>query len=200
MKNKSLLITAFILILVAQWLVPAQMISEHEDVAANGKVFKFKTAPVDPYDAFRGKYIILNFKENQGKVTEQNRKLNYGDEIFVTFADSSGYALVASVLLEKPENTSDYVKAKVDYIDNTIGLFPISKTGARPKLFVHIDYPFERYYMNEVKAPEAEIAYNKSTRERKDNVYAQVAIKNGVGIVKDVIIDNVSIRDYVEKQ
>jgi uncharacterized membrane-anchored protein len=198
MKNKSVYIIAFILIVIAQWLVPAQIISEHEDVAANGKVFRFKTAPVDPYDAFRGKYIILSFKENKGKITSQTKQLNYGDEIFVTFADSSGYALVESVSVEEPKNNQVYVKAKVDYIDNNF-IFFNSKKQKNAAQAVHIDYPFERYYMNEIKAPKAETAYNESNRERKDNVYAEVAIKNGVGIVKDVIIDNIPIKDYVDK-
>ena len=197
MKNKSVYVAAFVLILIAQWYVPAQMISEHEDVAANGKVLKFKTAPVDPYDAFRGKYIILNFKENKGKITKETKALNYGDAIFVTFTDSAGYALVGAVLADEPKDTSVYVKAKVDYIDNNA--FLLNSKVKRPMVFIHINYPFERYYMNEKKAPKAETAYQESNRETKNNVYAQIAIKNGVGVVKDVLIDNKSIKDYVVK-
>ena len=73
MKTKLVYITAFVLIVLAQWYVPALMISEHEDVAANGKVLKFKTAPIDPYDAFRGKYIMLNFRDDKGKVTKETK-------------------------------------------------------------------------------------------------------------------------------
>lgn len=195
MKSKSVYVAAFVLIVLAQWYVPAQMISEHEDVAANGKVLRFITAPVDPYDAFRGKYIILNFREDKGEITKETKSLNYGDDIYVTFTDSSGYALVESVLVAEPMDNSVYVKAKVDYIDNNI--FLVNSKVKRPMASIHIDYPFERYYMNEIKAPKAETAYQESNREAKDNVYAQIAIKNGIGVVKDVIIDNKSIKDYV---
>lgn len=197
MKNKSVYIVAFVLVVIAQWYVPAQMIGEHEDVATNGKVLKFITAPVDPYDAFRGKYIILNFKEDKGEITKETKALNYGDDIYVTFTDSSGYALVASVLTDEPKDNPVYVKAKVDYVDNNV--FLLNSKVKRPMVSIHIDYPFERYYMNEIKAPKAETAYRESNREAKDNVYAQIAIKNGVGVVKDVIIDNKSIKDYVDK-
>jgi uncharacterized membrane-anchored protein len=198
MRNRSVYIIAFVLIVVAQLWVPAQMISEHEDVAANGKVLKFKTAPIDPYDAFRGKYIILNFREDKGKITQGTKKLNYGDAIFVTFKDSSGYALVESVLADEPKGNPVYVKAKVDYIDNNF-IFFNSKKEKNTAQSIHIDYPFERYYMNEAKAPKAETAYNRTNRDAKNNVYAEIAIKNGVGVVKDVIIENVSIKDYVGK-
>lgn len=197
MKNKSVYVAAFVLLVLAQWYVPAQMISEHEDVATNGEVLKFITAPVDPYDAFRGKYIILNFKEDKGKITKETKSLNYGADIYVTFTDSSGYALVESVLVDEPKDNPVYVKAKVDYIDNN--LFLLNSKVKRPRLNIHIDYPFERYYMNEIKAPKAETAYQESNRQEKDKVYAQIAIKNGIGVVKDVIIDNKSIKDYVDK-
>lgn len=199
MKNKSVYIGLFAFVVFAQWFVPAQMISDHEDVAATGKVFKFKTAPIDPYDAFRGKYVNLNFKENKGNITKETKSLNYGDDIYVTFKDSSGFALVEIISIKEPQNTSAYVKAKVDYVDNNyLGLVNL-KTKRQPALAIHIDYPFERYYMNEIKAPKAETAYQENSRQAKDNMYANVAIKNGVGVVNDVIIDNKSIKDYVDK-
>ena len=197
MKTKSVYITAFVLIVLAQWYVPAQMISKHEDVAANGKVLKFKTAPIDPYDAFRGKYIMLNFRDHKGKVTKETKALNNGDDIYVTFTDSLGYALVESVLVDEPKDNPVYVKAKVDYVDNN--MFLINSKVKHSTAAIYINYPFEHYYMNEIKAPKAETAYQENNRETRDNVYAQVAIKNGVGVVKDVIIDEKSIKDYVDK-
>lgn len=197
MKNKLIYIGVFILVVFAQWFVPSQMILEHEDVATNGKVFKFSTSPIDPYDAFRGKYIQLNFKEDTGNVNTETKSLNYGDDIYVTFKDSSRFALVDSISINEPKNTSVYIKAKVSYVDNNYLGFVNSK-GKRPVLSIHIIYPFERFYMNEIKAPKAETAYRENSRQTKDNVYALIAIKNGVGVVNDVIIDSKSIKDYVD--
>jgi uncharacterized membrane-anchored protein len=196
MKNKSIYLILFIAVVIAQWLIPIVMISHQEDTLSTGKIFKFKTEPVDPYDAFRGKYISLRFKEDRAKINKETKKLNYGDAIFVTFIDSSGYALVDAVLVREPKDTQIYVKAKVSYVDNSILL---NSKVKQPRFSIHINYPFERYYMNETKAPMAETAYRENNQQTKDNVYAQVAIKNGVGIVKDVIIDGVPIKDYVKK-
>ena len=57
MKTSKLLIGCFALVAVAQLTVPAWMIVSHERTLLTGKVFKFRTAPVDPYDAFRGRYV-----------------------------------------------------------------------------------------------------------------------------------------------
>src|SRR5690554_461138 len=64
MDNKKFLFIAFILVAIIQLAVPAKMIWDKENVLKSGKEFKFETAPVDPTDPFRGKYIALNYKEN----------------------------------------------------------------------------------------------------------------------------------------
>jgi uncharacterized membrane-anchored protein len=161
------------------------------------KILKFRTAPIDPYDAFRGKYIYLNFANDRVPVTKETKNLGNNDDIFVTFRDSAGYALVASVSVTEPTASSEYVKAKVDYVDNRTAKFNIS-FNPRSRLFVYIDYPFDRFYMNEDKAPQAEKVYSGFTNDLKKNVYAEVAIKNGVGVVKDVFVDGVPIKDFVK--
>jgi hypothetical protein len=54
--------------------------------------------------------------------------------------------------------------------------------------------------MNEFKAPQAEQTYAESVNDIKKSVYAEVAIKNGTGVIKEVMIDNIPIKDYVKKQ
>lgn len=198
MKSKSILLIAFILVVIAQLLVPIQMIRNQEDILTTGKILKFKTAPIDPYDAFRGKFIYLDFADDKIPVNDDTRKLKYNDDIYVIFRDSSGYALPLSASLSEPNSSSVYIKAKVNYVDSRA--IKINKSiNHRDKLHVYIDYPFNRFYMNEHKAPEAEKAYNSANRNLKGNVYAEVAIKNGVGVVRDVFIDGISIKDYVNK-
>lgn len=199
MKSKSILLIAFILVVVAQLFVPIQMISSQEDTLTTGKILKFKTAPVDPYDAFRGKFIYLNFANDKIAVNDETRKLKYNDDIFITFKDSAGYALPLSASLTEPNSTSEYIKAKVDYVDSRANIKFNSSVNPHNRLFVYIDYPFDRFYMNEDKAPEAEKAYNNASGNLKENVYAEVAIKNGVGVIKNVYIDNIAIKDYVNK-
>lgn len=61
--NRNLLLALLVVLAAAQLAVPASMIVQRETVLTQGRVYKFKTAPVDPVDAFRGRYVALRFEE-----------------------------------------------------------------------------------------------------------------------------------------
>ncbi len=79
----------------------------------------------------------------------------------------------------------DYIKASVSY------------SVADTMTMVFIQYPFDRFYMEESKAPQAEITYNESLRDTNQVTYAVVLVKKGEAVVKDVMIDDRSIVDIV---
>ncbi|HTH19465.1 MAG TPA: GDYXXLXY domain-containing protein, partial [Candidatus Udaeobacter sp.] len=54
-------ILIFCVLALAQVAVPAAMIWQREQTLKQGSVWKFRTAPVDPVDAIRGRYIALRF-------------------------------------------------------------------------------------------------------------------------------------------
>ena len=61
MKKK--LISIFIFIgIVAQFAVLSAVIIRREWTLRYGEVCRFETAPVDPFDAFRGQYVQLDYK------------------------------------------------------------------------------------------------------------------------------------------
>src|SRR5687768_9679608 len=72
MKNKKWMIILG-LAFALQLYVPAQMIFERENIASTGRLFKFRTAPVDPSDPFRGKYVLLEFQAASLKVKDANK-------------------------------------------------------------------------------------------------------------------------------
>ena len=183
MKNRKLLIIGFVLVALAQLYVPASMILEKEEVLETGKMYKFKTAPIDPTDPFRGKYIVLNFTNNSVMVDEDENWM-YEEDLYVFLKeDAKGYAIIDSVSKNKPEHTADYFKAKYIRI-------------YEKELFVK--YPFNRYYMEESKAYEAELAYRKSVVSQQQKTYAKVMVKDGVAVLVDVLINEVSIREVVK--
>ena len=58
--------------------------------------------------------------------------------------------------------------------------------------------PFDRFYMEESKAPKAEKVYNAANSDQRKETYALVYIKDGTAVLNDVIIDGQSIATYVE--
>jgi len=188
MVNKNIVVPAFILMALVQLYIPAKMIFSNEALLEGGKEFKFKTAPIDPNDAFRGKYITLSFKENSTRV-ENAQDWNNGDQIFVSLTqDENGFAIISGVSKDKPIESEDYVTASIDYIINdTVS-------------WVSIDYPFNRYYMEESKAQDAEQAYREAARDTAQVTYALVVVKNGNALVEDVLLDEVPIREVVKNR
>ncbi len=188
---KIYLLILFILLCIAQWLVPATMIADQESILGTGKSFKFKTQPVDPTDPFRGSYITLYFDQDKFNVTDTSWMI--GEPIFVLLKqDSNGFATISNVVRERPEGT-DYVKAKVQYISWKYGY-----SRAENKA-INIEYPFERFYVEESKAKGTERVYRENNRSDSTTTYALVHIKNGNAALKDVMINDESIIDIVKR-
>ena len=187
MNSKKLLLTAFILVALVQLYVPAKMIWDRENVIETGIEYKFKTAPIDPSDPFRGKYITLNYDENTAIVSD-GQDWVLGESIYVSLTtDNLGFAKIKSVSKTKPTDNESFIKAKVRF----------SSGNSSNKLT--IDYPFDRYYMEESKAYDAELIYRQSQQDTNQVTYALVSIKNGDAVLKDVLIDGTSIREIVKE-
>ncbi len=185
-KNKVLIV--FILVSLVQLFIPAKMIFDREDVLATGKEFKFRTQPIDPNDPFRGKFVSLQFSENSILIQNQIDWLN-NETVFVLLTISNdGFAKIQSVSKIKPLETVDFVKAKVDYIQNS------------DSTWLFIEYPFTRFYMEENKAPMAEIVYNETVLDTNISTYGLVSIKDGEAVLKDVLINETSIQEIVKKR
>jgi len=186
MNSRKIIFLAFIVVALVQIYVPARIILDRAIVLNSGKEFKFKTAPIDPSDPFRGKYLDLNFNDN---TVEIQNKENWarGETVFVLLTtDNNGFAKIRSVSKVKPLDNQDFLKAKVDHV-NYDGF----------KLF--IEYPFERFYMEESKAYDAELTYNRTLPDTSQVAYALVNIKNGESVLKDVMINGISIVEIVKQ-
>ncbi|MEL1246387.1 GDYXXLXY domain-containing protein [Flavobacterium sp. DGU11] len=185
LPNKKFLIAGFALTVLAQLAIPLKMVYDSEMTASHGTEYKFRTRPIDPSDPFRGKYITLDFESSS--VNIDNTDWKYGEEAYVYIkTDAEGFAYVTNMSHQPLDTPNDYFMGK-----------------ARPVYDgkMNIDFPFDRFYMEEGKAYEAELAY---TEYNNDTVarpaYAVVAVKGGNCVLKDVIIDGMPIREYVLKE
>jgi uncharacterized membrane-anchored protein len=184
---KYLVFTGFFLLMIAQWFVPVNMIRSNENVLKNGKVFRFQTQPIDPNNPFIGKYIWLNFKETDFNTISKDSFKN-GDDIYVLIVNNSaGFAKIAGISKLKPTVTADYIKAECNYAERNGDTVSVS-----------IDYPFTKFYMDEYKAPKAETEYRKANLDTSRTTFALVAILNGDAVIKDVMIDNRSVKSIVQ--
>lgn len=179
MKQNRKLFYLFLSLAIIQLAAPLYMIWHWEDVLQNGRQYIWVTAPIDPYDALRGRYVDLRFKEMQGPIQE-GAKLITGETAYAMIAeDEKGYAFISHITNLRPEGNS-YVKIKEFYVDNDH--------------VVHFVLPFKRYYMQEDLAPEAEKAYRENAGKE---CVVSVRIKDGYGVLEELYIENKKIHEYL---
>lgn len=101
---KKWLMPALLAVILIQLLVPVYMIAGKFDTLRNGEEFLFKVSPVDPYDAFRGRYVSLNARQEVS---------GYGKYGLIAVGED-GFAYVSEITEDKPAS-GVYVKSNGDY-------------------------------------------------------------------------------------
>lgn len=169
-----------------QLYVPAKMIWDKEDVVRTGVEYKFKTRPYDPNDPFRGKYIRLSFEE-ETVVVDTSLNWARGEEVYAKLGiHKNGFAKIKELSKVAPMDDQDFIKTTVRYSNYK------SNT-------VRITLPFERFYMEESKAYDAEVLSRVSFRDTSKLVYALVNVKDGEAVMSNVFIDDVPISEVVKQ-
>jgi hypothetical protein len=109
-----------------------------------------------------------------------------GETVYVSIKnDANGFAQIAAINKVVPTQERNYIKAKIR-----------SVWGSNPTK-VSIQYPFERFYMEESKAPKAETLFRRNRQNANLIVYGNVFIKDGSAALEDVIVNNTSLKNWV---
>ena len=189
MKGR-LIFGLFVALALAQIAVPVGQITKYEDILRTGTVYKFRTAPVDPSDAFRGRYVALNFADTEAP-RRRGETIGYRAPAFVTLRkDAAGFVQFGEIS-DMPPAEGDYLR--VEY------LFTRRAGGT----VAQFQLPFTRFYMEETLAPRAEAAYSRHANRRDrtvDDVYVAVRVKDGRGVIEDLFIKGKPIRDFLAKE
>jgi uncharacterized membrane-anchored protein len=182
--KKIYLVVVFALVAVAQLYVPATLIIKSEFILKNGSKYLFRTAPIDPSDAFRGKYVQLAF-DIDSLVVGDKSEYNYNHSQYAHITvDSLGFAKLLGLNESKP-SSGDFIKVKISYIANNA---------------VHFNYPFERFYLEEGLAAKAEELYRKNNIRGKQDSYAVVRVKSGTAVIEDLWIGGKPIKESLKEK
>ncbi len=185
MANKKLGLILMVILFIAQLALTGNMIFQQEEIVVNGQLYKFKTAPLDPNDPFRGKYVRLYFQAQQ-VASEDTTWQRKEDAYILLDEDEEGYAIPKSISRQIPQGEQDFLRVKI-------------RSKAYNQDLVYFDFPFDRFYMEESKAPKAEKLYLESRVDSLQTAYAEVSIYNGEAVIQDVKINGESLKDLVNK-
>ena len=97
---KKYVLPALIAVIIIQLSVPAYMITDKYYTLRTGEEFKFRVYPVDPYDAFRGRYVNLNARQDSPG----------GGMYGVIAVERDGFAYIEKITDKKPQAVP-YVKS-----------------------------------------------------------------------------------------
>ena len=174
MKHWRLVV--LLLVALAQLAVPGSLIWKREQTLRRGSVWKFRTAPVDPVDAFRGRYIALEFDVETHEIAAAPAA-DEVDTVFVTLrTDAEGFAEIDQLTTTRPAG-DDFIAARL--------------IGKRVSL------PFDKYWVTERDAPAAEEAYRAQSRRDKRNAFATVRVFRGDGALEQLYLDNQPLGEYL---
>jgi uncharacterized membrane-anchored protein len=184
MKTK-IIASFFALTVMAQLWVPVSMILSSEKSLDSGMAFKFRITPVDPHDAFRGKYLTLNFEaSNLRSDVKHNSTMLPGEEVYAILSeDCNGFAEVIELTENRPKS-GYFVKGK------------IVKFSSETK---HFDFPFTKFFLQEDKAEKAEHLYRKQIRTGNMDSYAIIKVNtNGHAVIEDLILGGAPIMESLK--
>jgi uncharacterized membrane-anchored protein len=184
-RKAKIVFGLFVVLAAVQLAVPVSQIWKHEDILATGRAYKFKTAPVDPYDAFRGRYVALQFAGTAAPVRASD-KLEY-QHAYVRLEEGADGFVRFKELSATPPSGMDYLRVQIGYGISTNTSFEL---------------PFDRFYMEESAAPKAEAAYFAANRrgQTNDQTYVVVRVKGGRGVIEDLFVKGKPIRAFLKEQ
>ncbi len=186
MNRRNWILLAFGIVVFAQLAVPAWSIIGHERTLREGRVFKFRTRPVDPADAFRGRYVWLSLEPDAVTVPEVSH-WDYNQKAFAVLGtDTNGFVIVQRLDRVQPGD-EPAVRVRTGWRD--------TRTHE-----IHIQWPgLDRYYMAEDKAPAAETAYRAHSLRTNQTCHVTVRVRGAHAVIENLFIEDQPIHAWLRE-
>lgn len=180
---KSLPLTLFILTALAQWAAPLFQIYQYERTLTHGTLIRLKCAAPDPYDPLRGRYLAVRPDQDEASFAI-GAQLRTGQHVYATLRTTEDGLTHLHELHAQPPADEDYVR-----------VIYLWESGDKGK----ISWPFDRFYLNETLAPEADVWFAESLRDAK-GVIAEVRIHRGLAVLENLSFDGKSLRAILQER
>lgn len=199
-KADKIRLGCYILAVAAALAYPVAKIISFEYPSVPPNIYIFETAIYDPYDPMRGRYVRLNFNQNQVRLPgRETKQLDRGRRCYAVLEKHpDGTARIADLVADIKQLPAgkDFLKVKYSYYSQDYN----QKTKEFEKTGFHvIKLPFDRFYLNERLAPEAEKEVRESTRPGQAFVRVKV-YRNGNCALDDLIVDGKPILERLREK
>ncbi|MEL6676136.1 MAG: GDYXXLXY domain-containing protein [Bacteroidota bacterium] len=163
---------------------PIYLVAKYEALIGEGVVYRFHPEPVDPFDPFRGRYVSINYAEDRMDYPEAEAAWQKGQTVYLVPAQKAdGFTEWQEVLYTQPSH-SNYLETTVRRVNDEAVFFNL---------------PFEEYFVNEKAAPQIEQFFrDREEAELAANLYAEVFIKDGKAILRDIYFYGETLETYLK--
>jgi len=183
--NRILRFALFVVVALVQLAMAGGAIVKSELALRTGEAFRFRIQPVDPVDAFRGRYVAIRFAVDHAPVADE-AAVRPRKFIFVPIdVDADGYAALGRADVDPPADGA--------YLRLRAGVVTPDEDGNQQ---VWVQMPFRRFYLDEDLAPRAERAVWGGRRGQRE-ASVSVRIRHGVGVLEELYIDDVPIHQWL---
>ena len=156
---------------------------QHEQTLDKGTLFKLKCSAPDPYDPLRGRFLAVRPEQREVTVPA-GLKLQKGMQVYATLTTATdGLASITSLSLTPPTSGA-FIRLKSGYVNS-------EKT--------QIQWPFDRFYINEKLAPEADKWFTENIRNAK-GIIAEVRVLKGRAVLADLSFDGRPFREILKER
>lgn len=199
--KKKLLLALFLLTMAVGLYYPAAKIIRFEFPLVPPAIIRFNVALYDPYDPFRGRYVAINVPRVQVAIArDADSKPAFGLDsrlYAVIEPDEKGIAKIVD-LVKKPQ------AGKINLRLDRYSVYYASRNKDEAGYDTYyVSFPFNRFYMNEKLAPEAERVFMQVTRGGGVDGRCQIVVKiyrDGSHAIDGMEIDGISIHEFLRKE
>lgn len=170
----------WLLLGLVQLAAPAWMILREERILSQGHEYKFRLAPVDPADPFRGRYMSLSFDVETLSYLPERPPVEREEPLYAVLGrDADGFASITSLRCTKPAGDHLLIPADSWNFD------------WKEKHSVRVQLPFRRFYLNETQAAAVEnkardLVAEARKNNQKADVHALLRVLDGHGTLTDL--------------
>lgn len=164
------------------------MIYRYQQVREKGILYRFLLEPIDPADPFRGRYLQLSFAADRVSVCNYSSERS-AQEIYVSMGtDSLGFAKTVKAGWEKPSSGDYLIITNPDFYD-------IENNCAQARL----RYNFDRWYMNEKRAPLAETRLTNALTREGTRCWLAVRIREGKAVAEELYVNDTALSVWMKQ-
>jgi uncharacterized membrane-anchored protein len=183
----------FLLAIGVQLLILFSLIGVHSFTQMTGEPVMLKTAPRDPWDPFRGEYVVLSYEISRlevGTIPMEGEPYVRGQRVWVTLQEGNPYWTAVAVSDRRPQIIAGQraVRGTVEWMHEGWGPEPAEPTDGsdpeRPRespqempgeLFLR--YGIEQFYVPQGEGPDLERAQAEMTVEALVDRFGRIALR-----------------------